>query len=133
MIHRTDPPPYYLVLLDESVLMRNVGGRRVLANQLDMLATLAEQNNVIIRIAPLAESAMALLGNFTLLNLDDGNEILYQEEMTIDEVIHASSQVHRFRAKFEMLWARALEPDVSKRLIVARTAELFSRLERETG
>ena len=130
IVERNDPPPYYLVLLDESVLIRNIGGRRVLAEQLEKLALLCDRKNVIIRIAPLAESAMTFLGTFILLTLDEGNEILYHEELTSDEVIHTPVQVRRFRERFERLWDRALDPPTSRELIRSRTAELYALLER---
>ena len=131
LLDRTETPPTYLVLLDESVLIRSVGGLRVLAEQLERLAMLCDRDNVIIRIAPLAESAMALLGTFMLLQLDEGNEILYKEDFMGDELVHASGQVALYRERFERLWHQALEPDVSKRLIEARKAELLSILDRQ--
>jgi hypothetical protein len=127
---RQDLAPHYLFVLDESVLNRIVGGPRVLADQLQHLTELCDRQNVLIRIVPLADSVMAIMGSFILLDLDENEIVLYRESGFEDDIVHASAIVDRYRAKFEVLWDQSLDPAASKRLIQARAAELLSLLDR---
>jgi transcriptional regulator with XRE-family HTH domain len=127
---RQDLAPHYLFVLDESVLNRIVGGPRVLADQLQHLTELCDRPNVLIRIVPLADSVMAIMGSFILLDLDENDIVLYRESGFEDDIVHASAIVDRYRAKFEVLWDQSLDPAASKRLIQARAAELLSLLDR---
>ena len=129
MLDRQDQP-LYLFAIDESVLTRIVGTRRMFAEQLDKLAEHCDHSNFIVRIAPYTGSPMALLGSFILIDLDEGNSILYKEELARDEIVHASATVSRFRAKYEQLWHQSLDPAASRRLIHARAAELLAALDR---
>ena len=127
---RFDLAPHYLFILDESVLRRIVGGPRILADQLQRLTELCERQNVLIRIVPLADSLMAIMGSFILLDLDENNIVLYRESGFEDDIVHTSATVSRYRSKFELLWEQSLDPAASKRLIQARAAELLSLLDR---
>jgi transcriptional regulator with XRE-family HTH domain len=123
--------PQYLVLLDESMLLREVGGPRVMAEQLQHAADMNERPEVIIRIVLLPDGGRALVGPFTVLDLgEEENAVLYREADLGDDMVHTSGTVRRYRRIFEQLWSRALTAEASARLIRARAATMAAALDR---
>jgi hypothetical protein len=132
MLNRPDPPSWY-VLLDESALIREVGGKKIMADQLRHLLELATGSNVSIRVLPLAKAAApAALGLFSIYDLgDEENAILYKESGLVDEIIHLRDRIDRHRRRFEQMWELALNEDVSARLIEANAAIMRAALDRQ--
>jgi hypothetical protein len=126
-----DPPPYFLIL-DESVLLREVGGPQVMAEQLHDLLTFIRKLNITVRILPLAAGAlMSSLGSVTIFDLgDEENAVLYRESPLTDQISHASDAVQGMRYLFEQLWEQSLNKEASTRSIEARAAALLSSLDR---
>jgi transcriptional regulator with XRE-family HTH domain len=126
-------PPYYLLILDESVIYREVGGPKVMAEQLYELAELSRRPNVEIRITPFRNSA--ILTNsppFTIFDLgDEENAIVYREGYLIDEIDHNPEKVGRHRRLFERMWELSDHKDESTRLIKERAAMTLASLDRD--
>jgi transcriptional regulator with XRE-family HTH domain len=133
VIEREDAPDYRLVL-DESVLVRNIGGRKIMAGQLEALAEAAERPNVYVRVVPFDTGGLlGLLGPFVLIDLDEEDEedaVLYRESWNSDEIIHDAKDVNEHRGYFETLWEQSLPEDASLRLINAQAGLLRSALDR---
>ncbi|HZN17252.1 MAG TPA: helix-turn-helix transcriptional regulator [Micromonosporaceae bacterium] len=131
ILNRPDPPQY-LLILDESVLFREVGGPKVMAEQLHELLALARKPHVIVRVIPLAEAAvLVLLGPFMIFDLSgDENAVLYREGQVNDEMVDVSSLIQRHRDVFEAMWEQALSEEASTRLIEARASAMLSSLDR---
>lgn len=129
MFGRPDPPDYLLVL-DESVLLREVGGPQVMADQLYDLLGMIGNGNVTVRVVPLAHAALYAVGLFVIYANDDEDVALYRESSFADEVLYSSETIARHRDLFEQLWDQALTPDASNRLIEARAAALRSSVDR---
>jgi transcriptional regulator with XRE-family HTH domain len=129
---RPEPPDLYLIL-DESVLSREIGGPRVMGEQLRELLTLMKEPNIFVRVVPLSAAApIALLGPFTILDMaGEQDAMLYRETYVGDEVVHAAPKIKHDREIFEQLWGRALDDAASARLIEARAAAMLSSLDRE--
>jgi transcriptional regulator with XRE-family HTH domain len=127
LLTREDLPEIF-VLLDESVLHREVGGPVVMAGQLDRLLQEMRSGRANIRIVPFARAAtIALMGPFIVLEMKDrAGSILYREERLNDEVVHASTEVARHREVFETLWKAALDDEASTQLIAQRAKEMRS-------
>jgi transcriptional regulator with XRE-family HTH domain len=124
VLDRTDPPQY-LVLLDESVLLREPGGPGVLAEQLQRLLTAAGQSMIQIRILPLPHAAGAVSSSFTIFDLgDEENAVLYLEQNFEDLVVHATATVRTYRRTFERFWQESNSPEESLQLIRTRLASL---------
>jgi transcriptional regulator with XRE-family HTH domain len=127
VIDRADGPMYYLVI-DESVIMRNVGGASLMAEQLDDLAEVSRRPNIFIRVMPLNESKSAtigMLGSFVLMSLssDDADDaVLYRESSRTDEIYHDPDKIRPYRDAFEDLWKLSLSEDATLRLIRAAAA-----------
>lgn len=130
VLDRADPPRYYL-LLDESVLHRQVGGARVMYDQLRELLSLMEKRKITARIVPFAKAApLAMLNHFSVLDLgDEENAILYQEAQLADNVEQAPEAIKLYRQRFEQLWDVALSEQATAHLIEARAAAMLSALD----
>jgi transcriptional regulator with XRE-family HTH domain len=126
ILTRPDPPRYYLIL-DESVMYRQVGGPRVMADQLRELTRLAAEPHIIIRVAPFSEGlVLATLGPFIVFDLgDEENATLYREYHIYDEVDEDPAVVGSHRNYFEQMWYQCLTPDSSVELFDRRITEIL--------
>jgi transcriptional regulator with XRE-family HTH domain len=122
---RDDPPDYYLVL-DESVLYRQIGGPEVALGQLQHLLRYVSEHKVILQIVPFEQATLAaVLSPFTIVDLEAGEDaILYRENQMHDEIVHLTEVVARHRSIFEELTTRALTPAQSALQVEARVAAL---------
>lgn len=127
-----DDPPQYLLILDESVLWREVGGAEVTADQFADLLRVSRQPHVRVRVIPFREGAsVAFVGPFTVLELpSETDAVLYTESYDHDEIIQKPDEIRMHRSIFEDLWSRSLDEMASERLILARTATILSSLDR---
>jgi len=116
--------PDYLVLLDESVLMRPIGGPHLMAEQLELLMRMMDERRIQLRIAPLnGKIASIFLGPFVLVDLeDDRSAMLYRESASTDETIHDPDEVEQHRVKFDVMWRRCLDREDSRQLMAERAA-----------
>jgi len=130
-----DRAPTYRLMLDEAVLSREVGGRAIMAEQLEAAIEFAQIPNIHIRIVPLAEGIhLGMLGPFTVLDLNDDNiedAILYRESYLSDDITHDVDDVASFRTRFEAAWLRCYDQADSLRLIHAAAASLRAALIRD--
>jgi transcriptional regulator with XRE-family HTH domain len=135
VIERPDGPQFYLVI-DESVILRNVGGVRITAEQLEDLAEVAAHPKIFIRVIALDQSMGAIigtLGNFMLMRLsedDQDDTILYRERYNADDIDHDPEKIRPYRDAFEDLWDLSLPEEASLQLIQAAAAGLRARLAR---
>jgi transcriptional regulator with XRE-family HTH domain len=127
--------PTYLLMLDEAVLSRELGGRAIMAEQLEAALEFAQRPNIHIRIVRLSEGMhLGMLGPFTLLDLSDddiGDAVLYRESYTSDAITHDAIDVAYYRDRFEDAWPRCYDEADSLRLISAAAATLRASLVRE--
>jgi transcriptional regulator with XRE-family HTH domain len=131
---RPEEPPEYRLLLDESVLLRAIGGPETAAEQFDGLIEASRWPNVHLRILPLDDGIM--MGNsgyFQVLDLSDdaSDAVLYRETYLHDEVVEEPAEVRYYRDVFERFWPRALDEEASRALILARMYELRARVARD--
>jgi transcriptional regulator with XRE-family HTH domain len=114
--------PEYLVVLDESVLHREVGGSAVMGRQLEKLLEFIADGLVRVRISSFASDApLALLGSFTILDLGSTEDaVLYRDSYTADEISHGARNVRRYREIFDSLWPDTMRERDSVRLIRER-------------
>jgi hypothetical protein len=125
--------PRYLLLLDESVVQRQVGGPAVMAEQLRALLAKIRSGEITLRIVPLIHGAnLGPTGGFTILDLDeDESAILYREiGLDDDNVRDERETVEHYRRAFERMWDVALAPDASTSVIEASAATLNASIVR---
>jgi transcriptional regulator with XRE-family HTH domain len=132
-ITERDDGPEYMLILDESVLKRQIGGRKVTAEQLEVVANVARRPNVHIRVVPLEKGGyMGALGPFQILDLSDENDedaVLYRERYNDDEVIHDPNEVRHLREAFEDLWEVSMTEEKALEAIAAEVERLRSQLD----
>jgi transcriptional regulator with XRE-family HTH domain len=122
-----DPPPTLLAVLDEAVLRRQIGGRQVMGDQLLQLVRATRLPNVTIQVLPFdAGEHAGLLGSFTIFRLPEETDpdVVLLERQPRDLYLESPGELRRYRALFERLRAKALDPRTSVRHLRTLTAEL---------
>jgi transcriptional regulator with XRE-family HTH domain len=123
LFDRPDPPEY-LLLLEESVLLREVGGPRVMSEQLYDLIDMSHVRRVTVRVLPLVRAAAYPIGLFMIYADDDEDIALYRESSGQDEVVYAPEVIRQHRQVFERMWELSLSVEQSIHSIEARAATL---------
>ncbi len=110
MLQRSDPLKY-LVLADESVFRRAIGGREVFLHQLHQILDLVEIGLVRVRLLPFNLAlTIANNGSFELLTIDSGrpdSAVMYRENGFLDETVENRGEIARHRKRFDQLWQAA--------------------------
>ncbi|GII82910.1 transcriptional regulator [Sphaerisporangium siamense] len=122
-ILRQASPPRHLVILDESVLHRPVGGAAVMRAQLERVVEWTRLPHVSVRVIPFSVGAhMGFNSAFTLLEMSDPglSDIAYVESITRAEYLEKPSELAICREAAHRLTALALGPEAS----AARIAEV---------
>lgn len=115
------------VVLDESVLLRQIGDRPVMRTQLEHLVRVSRLPNVTVRVLPLKGAHPLATGSFTLLafppilGIGPPSAVLYIEDLTrnhlyADEEADADAQ-NTHRRAFDGLVSESLDPDQSRERI----------------
>ncbi|MEW2085153.1 helix-turn-helix transcriptional regulator [Streptomyces sp. NPDC005283] len=115
--------PRLWVLLDESVLMRTVGGPEVMRGQLEYLAAMMEQRRVVLQIAPLDVTASVGVGTgvtYLRFALGELKDAVYIEHLTDSTFSQKPQVVEQYRDMLDRLGACALTPKESIELIRKR-------------
>ncbi|MGW5676384.1 DUF5753 domain-containing protein [Streptomyces sp. NPDC003860] len=100
-------PPTLLVVMDESCIRRPVGGANVMAEQLQHLASVAEQPNTVLQIAPFAMAERRAFDlPIYLLTMADRSMASYAEsahrghlDRELSSVLSALSAYHQLQAE----------------------------------
>jgi transcriptional regulator with XRE-family HTH domain len=131
ILKRPIDPPAIRAVLGEPVLRSPVGGRAVMADQLDHLAEVSELPNVCLRVVPVSAGYHPgiVTPSFTILRFPvngGGQEseppTIYQEMYTGALYLDKPTEVERFDAAFEAIWNTALD-ERSSRNLIGKTAE----------
>src|SRR5215469_4479826 len=124
-----EPPLELSAVIDESVLLRKVGSREVMFEQLRHLTDMAELPNVEIRILPLQSGSSLMADSFIVLGFSQ-----HDETSALGDVVSTESQgdqglflegetdTYIYRLIFQALADVALSADESRDLIM-QTAE----------
>jgi hypothetical protein len=136
LIRRATAPLELRVVLNESILRRPVGGREVMAAQLDALAEAAELPNVSLRVVPFTAGLHygIVSGPFEILRFPvngDGQDseppTVYVDGFTGDLYLDKAAEITRYSQAFEAIWDAALNETTSATLIRASAKELSGR------
>ncbi|GHF67776.1 transcriptional regulator [Streptomyces mashuensis] len=113
-------PPVLWAVIDEAVLMRPVGGKDVMREQLEHLLAATDRPGVHIQVAPFEAVAQIALGvPVTLLRFDSPAlpDIVYLEHMTDAVYLDKDSDVETYRSVLDRLGTLALPPARSRKAI----------------
>lgn len=114
-------------VLDEAVLRRRVGGRAVLAAQLEHLVNTAELPHVTLQVLPEeAGEHAALEGSFMILGFSEPADldVVYLDAATGGVYVEKPDDIERYTAVFDHVRAAALGPKESIALIERKMDEL---------
>lgn len=122
-----DPPANVFVVLEESVLQRQLGNPRVMKEQLGRLTELVAENRIHLRILPFLAGipAMAFLGSFSLYSLEEDQSAFAYREVDLEDLgIRTDPELERLRISYERMWTLALTEPVTVDLIKKWAADL---------
>jgi transcriptional regulator with XRE-family HTH domain len=111
-------PPAFMAVLDEAVLHRLVGGRAVMAAQLNHMLEAASQPNVTIQVIPFALGAHpGMESNFNIIELPATSGVVFVEGLIGSFYLQKPEELDRYRAVFDRLQTIALSPKDTINLI----------------
>lgn len=115
---QADPAPDMSMILDEAVLRRPIGGPVVMRAQLAVLLALVDTPTSVIQVLPYQHGEHALLGGtLTLMTLDDGSAVAYEECIASGTLFEDPASVGSRRRAYDLLRAYALTPQTTAALI----------------
>ncbi|MEU0991197.1 helix-turn-helix transcriptional regulator [Streptomyces sp. NPDC005953] len=115
--------PHLWAVIDESVLLRTVGGPEVMRAQLEHLITMMERPRVSLQIAPLDVSASVGVGtgvSYLRFALGDLKDAVYIEHLTDSTFTQKPQTVEQYRNMLDRLGACALTPAESRAMLEKR-------------
>lgn len=105
------------VIIDESVLMRPLGGAAAMADQCGHLSQEAGRKNVIVRVVPVTRSNIAINGPFSTFEFAEDDPIVHLEHLSSGLFVDDTSEVNVFFRAIDSLREVAMSPQDSVRLI----------------
>jgi transcriptional regulator with XRE-family HTH domain len=112
-------PPTLWVVLDESVLHRPIGGRRVLRAQLDHMLTMSQRSNITIQIVPNHLSGYAAEGSFSILRFAESElpDVAYVEHLGGALYLDGLAEIEIYSLALDRLMVDAETPERSRQLL----------------
>jgi transcriptional regulator with XRE-family HTH domain len=118
------PLPTISFVIEESVLLRPLGGRGVMRGQLEQILLHGQRRNVEIQVMPTErEEHSGLAGPFTLIETKEGRRIAYVEAQQDSRLYTERKPVREIEEQYGILRAQALTPRESQALIVKLLGE----------
>lgn len=121
-------PPWLWALLDEQVLVRNVGGPEIMAAQLARLAELARRPKITIQVLPADLSHPRLNGAFVIAGNSQPPAVVYLEGALDGHVVEDQQTAQRLAVMFDSLRTEALPGDASLNLIEDKAQQWQQRI-----
>ncbi|WP_329246476.1 helix-turn-helix transcriptional regulator [Streptomyces canus] len=119
------PSPMVSYVLEEIVLDRPIGGRRVHADQLRRLLRIGGMRNIEIQVMPSGlEEHPNMDGAFNLLTPRGHGQVAYTEVQGYPRLITDSEEVRKIADRYGIMRAMALSPSESRKLIEQKLEEL---------
>ncbi|MCX4550427.1 helix-turn-helix transcriptional regulator [Streptomyces sp. NBC_01500] len=121
--------PVAWVLLDEAALRRNIGGPRVMAEQLGKIADMAEAGRLRLHVLTFATGAHALVeGMLYLMSFDDAAPVAYAEGLRTGHLMDDPAMVSECQAAYALALGDALSHKESLAFVKA-VAKEYERAE----
>jgi hypothetical protein len=111
-------PPYIWVLLHETALLQDVGGSKVMREQLSHFLGLSERRSVSLQLVPMGAGAHAGLdGGFSLVTSDDGQAAFVDAPLG-GRLVQDEQEVRSLHRRYDHIRSLALPTrDTRKRLL----------------
>ncbi|MGS2646660.1 Scr1 family TA system antitoxin-like transcriptional regulator [Streptosporangium sp. LJ11] len=111
-------PPLFRAVIDEGVLSRPIGGRKVMRRQLERLAQAIESPRIGMQIVPMELGVTTgILGGFVIAQLPGNPDMVYIESATNGYVSSRPEDVEAIHARYDALRAEAQPQRASVELI----------------
>jgi len=128
-----DPPLELSVVLDESVLRRQLAEPAVMRAQLERLGELAQRPNVTLRVLPLAGPYPIVTGSFVLLRFGTAHEaqvpmhpdVVYTAHLVSNLFFEGELDTYQYQHAFELLAEESLRPTDSVDLIASIAKQVW--------
>lgn len=128
LLLREDAPQLWAVI-DESVLLRVLGDRTVMRDQLDHLAKMAQRPNVTLQIVPLNvtnASAPAIPVTYLRFGGLDLPDVVYLEHIRSANFLEDRDETEEYRIVLDRLADEALTPRESVEMLRRRMDERYA-------
>jgi transcriptional regulator with XRE-family HTH domain len=123
----SDETPLNLwAVLSEAVLLQQVGGPSVMADQLQHLLTLSERSNVTLQVLPFSRGAHAsMFGPYVVLGFPEQGalDVVLADNPTGSAWIEREAEVARYHDLFDAARTSALSPVESRKVMHSRAKE----------
>jgi Domain of unknown function (DUF5753) len=117
-------PPLLRVVIDETVLHRQIGGAKVMHEQLLHLADMSERPNITVGVLPASTAAhCGLLGAFAIADVDDTARVCYLDTACAGYVDESRSAIGKLTLIFDTLRSEALPRGATRDLILKVAGE----------
>ncbi|MGW1976537.1 helix-turn-helix domain-containing protein [Streptomyces sp. NPDC001889] len=117
-------------LIDESVLLRTIGGPAVMHEQLEHLLTTSEEPGTTIRILPASAGGHpGLAGPFVIMSFPEATharDIVWIETLSTSVHLDQETDVARYTDTFTQLWGLALDPAHTRTRLRTQIQELHA-------
>jgi transcriptional regulator with XRE-family HTH domain len=124
VLTKRDPALELSVVLDESALLRKIGGPEIMSEQLARLLTVSELPNVELRILPLDSGGSPPPVSFLVFGFRAGGaeeaslgDVVSLEGLTDNIQVEGETDTYVYRLLFRTLMESSLSPDESRHLI----------------
>ncbi len=119
ILDQEDGPRLWAVI-DESTLLREVGGPTVMRNQCQHLLKMLKHPRVVLQVIPNRAGLCAASGRpFSVLSFRHQEDLVYVEDLGSARYIRERGEVARYALTFDYLRASALSDDKSSELVGA--------------
>lgn len=125
VLHQPGAPKLWAVV-DESVLHRPIGGRRVLRAQLEHLLELTKLSHISLQVLPYHMSGYAAEGTFIMLRFAEPElpNIVYIEHLSGALYLDRPDEIETYSRVFDRLMVDSETPDNSRQLLSKLLTEL---------
>lgn len=124
LLTRPNPPKLWAVV-DESVLRRPIGGRKVMLAQMEHLLELSKRPNITLQVVPYQFSGYAAEGSFTMLRFAEPElpDVVYLEHLSGALYLDKRSDAELYGRVFDRLTVDAHTPDNTRQWLIKAHAE----------
>lgn len=125
VLARPDVPKLWAVI-DESVLHRPIGGRRVMLAQIEHVLELSKRPNITLQVLPYSRSGYDAEGSFTMLRFAEPElpDVVYIEHLSGALYLDKRSDTELYGRVFDRLTVNAETPEHTRQLLAKAHAEI---------
>jgi hypothetical protein len=119
--------PRFWAVVDEAALRRPIGGKDVLAAQIERLMDAVNEPNITLQVMPFRYGGHAAEGGaFTIMRFPEADlpDIVYMEYLTGALYLDKPDEVERYAAVMERLSVAATSPDKTREILDSMLKEI---------